>query len=83
MKLLFFVIKGGGGGGGWPNSPGQYRGQYPPQNAPQQWQGPQRPGGPPNQGPGNQWDQNRYPGNQQYGQHPPVSTLEFTLIYRD
>lgn len=53
--------------GGWPpnaNSGGQYRAQYPPQGGPQQWgQGP-RPGQP--QGP-NQWDQNRYPVNQQYG----------------
>jgi hypothetical protein len=57
--------------GGWPpnaSSGGQYRPQYPPQAGPQQWgQGP-RPGQP--QGP-NQWDQNRYPVNQQYG---PVSS---------
>lgn len=55
--------------GGWPpNASGaQYRPQYPPQTGPQQWaQGP-RPGQP--QGP-NQWDQPRYPVNQQYG---PVS----------
>jgi len=48
--------------GGWPpnNSGSQYR-QYPPQG-PQQWsnQGP-RPQPP------NQWDQPRYPVNQQYG----------------
>lgn len=53
--------------GGWPpnaGSSGQYRPQYPPQSGPQQWaQGP-RPGQP--QGP-NQWDQSRYPVNQQYG----------------
>jgi hypothetical protein len=56
--------------GGWPpnaSGGGQYRPQYPPQAGPQQWgQGP-RPGQP--QGP-NQWDQNRYPVNSQYG---PVS----------
>lgn len=53
--------------GGWPPNSGnsqQYR-QYPPQG-PQQWQnqGPRLPQPP------NQWDQNRYPPNQQYG---PVS----------
>lgn len=60
--------------GGWPpnsNSGAQYRPQFPPQGGPQQWpQGP-RPGQP--QGP-NQWEQPRYPVNQQYG---PVSLYCF------
>lgn len=60
--------------GGWPNAPnsgGQFRAQFPPQSAPQWPQGAQRGSvqGPP-QGTPSQWEQNRYPMNQQYG---PVS----------
>lgn len=56
--------------GAWPpnaTSGGQFRPQYPPQAGPQPWGQSPRPGQP--QG-ANQWDQNRYPVNSQYG---PVS----------
>lgn len=65
---------------GWPpnagpNSGGQFRGQYPP-GAPQQ--GWPRPGQPP-QGPNQmQWEQNRYPLNQQYG---PVSVFSSSFLH--
>lgn len=74
--------------GGWQNSAGQYRGQYPPQSGPQPWNSPgpgQRPPGPPvpgQPGPGGgQWDQSRYPPNQQqpYVQHQQQVSI-FDLI---
>uniref|UniRef100_W4VR84 Putative swi-snf chromatin-remodeling complex protein n=1 Tax=Corethrella appendiculata TaxID=1370023 RepID=W4VR84_9DIPT len=56
---------------GWQNNSGQYRGQYPPQGAPQQWNSnAPSPSGPP-PGPGPWQDQNRYPPNQSGSPYPP------------
>lgn len=60
LKIIFNIL-------GWPNSQGPpYRGQYPPQGAPQPWTG-QRPQGPPapTQPTGQQWDPRYMPPGQQ------------------
>lgn len=67
--------------GGWPGNsgPGQYnRGQYvPPQPNQQPWNSGQRPPGPPgpNQTPGGQWDQHRYPLQGQQPPYPPNQSV--------
>ncbi|XP_037923091.1 trithorax group protein osa isoform X4 [Hermetia illucens] len=64
--------------GGWPNNTGQYRGQYPPQPGPQQWNSGQRPPVPPAPGQPSpvQWaEQHRYPPQNQQ-QYPPAAASQ-------
>ncbi|XP_026475128.1 trithorax group protein osa isoform X4 [Ctenocephalides felis] len=61
---------------GWPNNSGQYRGQYPQQNAPppQQWNNTSS--RPPGAQPGPQWDQHRYPPGVQLPYQPPQQSQQ-------